>query len=162
MRTIPALILTALLLAASASASSPHAREVVAASEILAKIERGEAVSIDNLIVEGDLNLSEIGRDVAPNLGAETTAREGIGIYLSALVGEVRLIHHPSYGAFPSEKNRTEIPEAPSSLAPLPESRRKDPINTQLIKSMDRLFSPSRKMLSSAAPLPYPSRRQDQ
>ena len=52
-RSILALILVALLLAVGASEGAPDSREVVQASEILAKIERGEPVEYDGVIVEG-------------------------------------------------------------------------------------------------------------
>jgi len=40
--------------------ASSNSREVVQASDILAKIERGEPVKYDGVIIEGDLNLSEL------------------------------------------------------------------------------------------------------
>jgi len=83
MKMISALVLTALLLTASASSGTPNAREVVQATDILSKIERGEAISVDNLIVEGDLNLSEIGlesvSDLRPGLGAGLGPRSAMG-----------------------------------------------------------------------------------
>ncbi|KUK44492.1 MAG: pentapeptide repeat-containing protein [Methanothrix sp.] len=103
MKMISALVLTALLLTASASSGTPNAREVVQATDILSKIERGEAISVDNLIVEGDLNLSEIGlesvSDLRPGLGAGLGPRSAMGeepeIKHPALAGGVKLIVSP-------------------------------------------------------------------
>ena len=62
---IPALVLVALLLAVGASEGASDSRQAVQASEILAAIERGEPVEYDNVIVEGDLDLS--GQDLPSN-----------------------------------------------------------------------------------------------
>ena len=61
MRLTLALALMALLLVVCLSdgASSDYCN-VVQASEILAEIERGEPVKYDEVVVEGDLNLSEL------------------------------------------------------------------------------------------------------
>jgi len=53
MRSILASILATLLLAVGVSHGVLDSREVVQASEILAKIEIGEPVEYDNVIVEG-------------------------------------------------------------------------------------------------------------
>ena len=59
--SILALILLAFLLAGPAlGAPDDEPRPIVQASEILAKIERGEPVEYDGVIVEGDLDLSEV------------------------------------------------------------------------------------------------------
>ncbi|HPE52390.1 MAG TPA: hypothetical protein PLS83_12925, partial [Methanothrix soehngenii] len=60
-KPILTLILAALLLAAGASEGASDSREVVSAGEILAKIEQGELVEYEGVIVEGDWNLSELG-----------------------------------------------------------------------------------------------------
>ncbi len=55
----------ALLLALGAAEGAADSLQVVQASEILAAIERGESVEYDNMIVEGDLDLS--GQDLSSN-----------------------------------------------------------------------------------------------
>ena len=57
--SILALALAALLLAGMAL-GAPDSRKEIQASEILEKIERGEPIEYDGVIVEGDLNLSKL------------------------------------------------------------------------------------------------------
>ncbi len=83
--SILALALAALLLTSMAECA-PDYRKVVQASEILAKIERGEPVNYDGVIVEGDLDLSEL------KLPSEYVERTESEIQWWGLAEEVKVI----------------------------------------------------------------------
>ena len=88
-RSILALVLVALLLVVGISEGASDSREVVQASEILAKIERGEPVEYDDVIVEGDLYLSSL------DLPTERVERTEYEIKFFGLTEEVKVVKSP-------------------------------------------------------------------
>ncbi len=76
-------------MAVGGSEGALDSREVVQASEILAKIERGEPVEYDVVIVEGDLGLSNL------DLPTEHVDRTYIEIKYKNLAEEVKVVNSP-------------------------------------------------------------------
>ena len=80
----PILVLVVLLLGGAALGASDSRQQEVQASEILAKIERGEPVEYDNVVIAGDLDLSMVDlptryvertRDEVEHLGLDENAK---------------------------------------------------------------------------------------
>lgn len=88
--SILALALLLPLLASPAfGAPADDSRPIISASEILAKIERGEPVVYDGVIVVGDLNLSGL------DLPTKHVKRTGNGIEYWGLTEDVKLVESP-------------------------------------------------------------------
>ena len=79
----------ALLLAVGAAEGASDSRPVVQASEILAAIEGGEPVEYNNVIVEGDLDISGL------NLSTEHVDRTNIWGVALEMAEEVKVVKSP-------------------------------------------------------------------
>jgi hypothetical protein len=84
-RWIPALALVALLLMGFANASSDDSRKVVPATEILDKIEKGEPVDYDGVVIEGNLDLTNL------DLPIEFIERDWFELHLGLLPERYRV-----------------------------------------------------------------------
>ena len=102
LKTTATLILIALLIPTMAS-SAPPAREVVQASEILASIERGEPVFVNNLIVEGDLDYSGFEIDLSSMMGV------GVGSEAATELLEAHQAERPTLISSPIAITNSEI-----------------------------------------------------